>query len=113
MYCLKCGCETKGSNVFCDECLEDMKTCPVKGDIAILIPERAMPEPEKKQKKQRSIASQVRTLKVLLRIMFLTTLLLVAIVCVLSHFLLQELKTPDLPPSLGTNYSTSESTKAP
>lgn len=104
MYCLKCGCETTGSNIFCDDCLAEMKECPVKGDVAIHIPDHPMPDQEKKAKKQRSADSLVKTQKNLIRILFVTLILLLAIVCVLSYFLMQELQTPSIAPELGNNY---------
>lgn len=110
MYCLKCGCETTGSNVFCDDCLAEMKDCPVKGDVAIQIPQHPMPDQEKKQKKQRSADRQVKSLKTMVRILFVTLILLLAIVCVLSYYLMQELQTPSAVPETDNSYYTTATT---
>ena len=112
MYCLKCGCETTGSNIFCDDCLAEMQDCPVKGDVAILIPDHPMPDQEKKPKKQRSADRQVKSLKTMVRILFVTLILLLAIVCVLSYFLMQELQTPSAVPETDNNYYTTVTPKS-
>lgn len=41
MYCLKCGRETGGTQVFCEACLDVMGRYPVKQDVAILLPQRS------------------------------------------------------------------------
>ena len=48
MFCLKCGKETKGDQVFCDSCLQVMDTYPVRSDTPIHLPNRIEAQPSKK-----------------------------------------------------------------
>lgn len=40
MNCMKCGRETSGENVFCQECLTDMAKHPVDLSTVVLLPRR-------------------------------------------------------------------------
>ena len=45
MNCLKCGKEAEGNNVFCDQCLQDAKSYPIKpGTVVQLHPRDAAAE---------------------------------------------------------------------
>ncbi len=46
MLCMKCGKKTADTQVFCDNCLAQMRKFPVRPDIPVQIPVR--PEPDKK-----------------------------------------------------------------
>ena len=109
MQCLKCGNKVNIPNVFCDACLDDMATCPVRSDAVIHIPERPMPVTEKKsRKKQRTGADYIRSLRRLILWLCLMIVVLTATVCMLTYQLFEldrqaSAATP-LPP--GMNYST-------
>ena len=40
MHCIKCGKETKGSDVFCQDCLLEMQKYPVQPGTVVLLPRR-------------------------------------------------------------------------
>ena len=52
MYCLKCGKDTKGSQVFCESCLQVMDQHPVKPGTAINLPRRQAQSTVKKPRKR-------------------------------------------------------------
>ena len=113
MYCLKCGNEVKLPNVFCDPCLEDMATCPVRSDAVINLPERPVPVAEKKSRKKK--ITDADRLRVLSRwSVWLCTLILVlsTLVCLLTYQLVKMQETISKPaePPKGQNYSTQETT---
>lgn len=54
MHCLKCGCETEDSHVFCDACLSKMEKRPVKPGTPVSIYKRAnKPSGNHSSKKQK------------------------------------------------------------
>lgn len=79
MYCLKCGRENAGEQVFCDSCLLRMSRYPVKADTAINLPNRAPALIGKKQpSRKRSVPpeEQVLHLRKYVRKLTLTTIVL-------------------------------------
>lgn len=76
MNCVKCGKKTEGTDVFCPECLEDMKRYPVKPGTKIQIPARPEPVERKtvKAKKEKTPEEQIAGLQRLVKL--LTVLLL-------------------------------------
>ena len=40
MNCIKCGRETRGDDVFCQECLAEMEKYPVQPGTVVLLPRR-------------------------------------------------------------------------
>ena len=48
MHCLKCGVEIADKQVFCSQCLEDMRQYPVKPESHVILPKRQEPAPVKK-----------------------------------------------------------------
>lgn len=79
MYCMKCGREVKGSQIFCDQCLSVMKQYPVKQDIRIQLPHRA-PSTEKKVPTRRKTLSPEEQIS---KLRNMVKRLLIAFVCVL------------------------------
>ena len=76
MHCLKCGRETENEQVFCDECLEAMKSYPVKPGTAIQLPKRApQEEPKRKAHHRRALPpeEQVLVLRKAVRWLLATT----------------------------------------
>lgn len=64
MSCLKCGKETKDSNVFCGECLDEMKEYPVAAGTAVLLPQRSEDGAErKKTRRQPSVKEELSRLR--------------------------------------------------
>lgn len=111
MYCLKCGSDTKGDNVFCDLCLEDMNSCPVRPDATIHLPERPVQEIEKKPKKSRTPADQIRGLHRVIRFLLLILLIMSLLAAVLGFLLWREHKLNSAStPVIGQNYTPPETT---
>ena len=40
MNCMKCGRETQSDETFCQQCLEEMESYPVRPDTVVLLPNR-------------------------------------------------------------------------
>lgn len=113
MYCLKCGKDTKGEQIFCDACLQVMDAYPVKSDTPIHLPKRnnqqASPKKQTPRKKTISPEEQVQQLKAANRRLLLTVLsLIVALgICVgtLAYCLLNPQPQTTTPGSSGKNYT--------
>ena len=106
MNCMKCGKETAGGNVFCEECLAVMKKYPVRPDAVVKLPNRKEPSIIKKAPK-RHIPTPEEQIKVLHKqVMILSVILLFSIAAILLminptlHYVL------DKHVQIGQNYST-------
>ena len=51
MNCMKCGRETRGEDVFCQDCLTEMKKYPVDPGTVVLLPRRKDPSAKKADKR--------------------------------------------------------------
>jgi hypothetical protein len=117
MNCVKCGREIDEDQVFCELCLNEMETYPVKPGTAIHIPARQPVEEVKKHRTKRSAllspSEQVLKLKKKvrrLRITVIVLLLLSGALCFLVGRAAEEL---DFQRLLGQNYHTEEFVDAP
>ncbi len=66
MKCMKCGRELESEQVFCDDCLLEMKKYPVSPSITVHVPLRRETAPVRKpQSHRRSLSpeEQIKTLK--------------------------------------------------
>ena len=52
MYCLRCGKDTSGNQVFCNSCLESMEKYPIKPGTSVQLPKRKAPIPVKKSSRR-------------------------------------------------------------
>jgi uncharacterized protein YbaR (Trm112 family) len=115
MQCLKCGKKTADKQVFCEDCLAVMQAYPVKPGIPIHLPQRERRAPDRKSPPQRdpTPADQLRDLRTtvrwLLGVIAVLSLLLLLTAGMLIHTLEQE--TPH--PTIGRNYTTADSTTHP
>ena len=109
MNCMKCGRETKGDAVFCDECLDHMERHPVAENVLVYVPSEKDRVAANKHKIENPVVSaddQVKRLhrKVerlrLLVILFMAATMFFA---VLSMETLHELNVMNL---IGKNYTT-------
>lgn len=113
MYCLKCGKETDGEQVFCSHCLEVMEQYPVKPGTPVQLPKKENTSAAKKQHRRRlTMEEQNQRLRVTVRV--LTGLILI-LLCLLGYFgwywLQGQTKAPELPASeIGQNYTVEDST---
>ena len=113
MYCLKCGKETAGEQVFCDHCLEIMEQYPVKPDTHIQLPHRdaALGYKKASRRRIRSHEEQLRQLRVTVRVLLVCLLVTLTI---LGLFLWQHFRpeTVTLPEKeLGQNYTVTQTTE--
>lgn len=109
MNCMKCGKEIKGEQVFCDNCLLDMKAHPVKPGTAVQLPIRPAPSAQKKAAARRKALSpeeQVVSLRKTIR--RLTTAIAALLVCLsaCTALLLYSLRLQHEQENIGKNYST-------
>lgn len=110
MNCLKCGRETRGEDVFCQDCLAEMAKHPVNPGAVVLLPRRKETPVVKKTPKRHvlSLEEQVESLR-----KWVISLLLALAVCIIAivimikptlHYALDEHF------EIGQNYSSVEST---
>lgn len=87
MNCLKCGRETAGEQVFCEDCLLDMEKHPVKPGTVVLLPRRRDTSAAKKSSKRRSpsLEEQVRVLKQRVRVQVVLLYILLAMILALAY----------------------------
>lgn len=105
MYCLKCGKDTVGSQVFCDACLDGMSQFPVKPDTVVILPRREAQAFVKKQSPRKRpvppeeqvvhLKKQLRHARFALAVLFL--LLGLAAGMLAQHFLSEEHVSPSDP----------------
>ena len=108
MYCLKCGRDTGGAQVFCNACLDRMAQSPVKPDTVVTLPHREIAPAAKKQpprKRPLSPEEQVVLLRRQLRRMSFALAVLTLVLSLATAMLLQDYfrDTPD--PAIGRNYT--------
>ena len=110
MNCMRCGREILDEQVFCPECLEEMKKCPVRSDTPVRIPRRPDPVAHRTvRKKAPPEEEQIRSLKKRVRILsWLLALAVVAIIC-LTIPAVQQLVEESIQFLPGQNYSSAES----
>jgi hypothetical protein len=105
MHCIKCGKETKGSDVFCQDCLLIMQTQPVKPGTAVHIPVRPASK-KASRKKVLSPEEQVNKLRKQLRKLSWVFLALILALAVTTASTLYLLHRQGVLEDLGKNYST-------
>lgn len=107
MYCLKCGKETAGKQVFCDHCLGVMSDYPVKADAKVSLPHRTEAAIPKKQSRKRPMLpeEQLAAMQQLVR-RLLAALIAVTVLFVLTAAgLAYTYKNSDTLPTVGRNYT--------
>lgn len=106
MHCIKCGKETKGSDVFCQDCLLVMQTQPVKPGTAVHIPVRPASKKPASRKKALSPEEQTAKLRKHLRQLRWTIFALILALAVTTASTLYLLHRQGVLEDLGKNYST-------
>lgn len=103
--CMRCGRDTPGEQCFCEECLLDMESYPVKPGTVVQLPPRRMDVPARKAPRRKAapledqvriLKQRVRTVSICLAICLL--LLVLAVYGILHH-------TADKSFAIGQNYS--------
>ena len=85
MACMKCGKELGSSQVFCDECLENMKQNPVKTNEVVRLPQRSsQPVAKKRNRRKRYFWDAEERIEVLrLRLRWLVVAFVITLLCLL------------------------------
>ena len=106
MHCIKCGKETKGSDVFCQDCLLVMQTQPVKPGTAVHIPVRPASKKPASRKKALSPEEQTAKLRKHLRQLRWTIFALILALAVTTASTLYLLHRQGVLEDLGKIYCT-------
>ena len=115
MYCIKCGKELSGTQVFCEECLEVMAQYPVPPETVLQLPLRPVETTSKKsgskkkaKKKPVDPEEQLKQAKKLIRrLIILVIALFVTLGVTVAALVLRSLeKEPPAEDLTGKNYST-------
>lgn len=106
MYCLKCGREIEGQQVYCSGCLEIMDRYPIKPGTPVQLPKRNPIVAPKKQSRRNapSLEDQLRHTR---RIVKVLILLLLAVSLAVSFFAYQyfQPEAENEEPSPGQSWS--------
>jgi len=108
MYCLKCGRETDGNQIFCDGCLESMTHYPVKHDIVVQLPARSTsPVLKQTSPRKRPVSLEERFAKTIRRNRWLTgAVILLSLALILATLSLVHQASQLQPGQLiGRNYT--------
>jgi len=112
MNCMKCGRETADDQVFCELCLKEMESSPVKPGTVVLIPSRQEEEIRKNPHRRKPLPTPseqiIRLKKKLLwtRIALALLLLLCGLLCFAVGRVAIEWDAGNI---MGQNYSTVDS----
>ena len=104
MNCLKCGRETASEQIFCQECLLEMKKYPVKPGTVVQLPQRRdIPAARRPKRRSLSPEEHIRQLQKWVRflavMLFLSALLIIALLIPTIEHLTEKHYLP------GQNYS--------
>jgi len=109
LNCMKCGTEIEDGQVFCQNCLEDMKRYPVNPGTRIQLPKHPAPEAVKKPVPKKRSLTAAQKLNRLRQVVKWLAIALVATLLLLGFAisLLLEEAGPSLPQeNIGQNYNT-------
>ena len=104
MQCMKCGREIPAGDVFCQECLEDMRKYPIKPGTVVQIPK----QPARKTLDRRSIMTpekKVEQLSRRVRILSWLLVLMTALAICLGALTLSMIREDNPGFAIGQNYS--------
>ena len=105
MNCIKCGRETTGENVFCQDCLAEMEKYPVEPGTVVLLPRRKDSYGTKKSGKRHAPTSEELVVTLRRQIAALLLLLAACIVAILLMFQPTMHYINDDHYEIGQNYS--------
>ena len=108
MHCMKCGRETKETQIFCDSCLAIMSGKPVKSDTVVHLPVRPVAQTKKAAPRKRppTPEEKIRRLRGAVKWMSLTMTCLVLALVVTVSLLLQSEPVDQPEHGIGQNYNT-------
>lgn len=111
MKCLRCGVETMGKQVFCDDCLAFMEKYPVNPGTAVHLPLRNQTDNTKKNvRKRRELTADEQLLRMKRLVRWLSLGLAAALLAaaVLGTLLFLRLSDPVSQLPQGRNYTTTD-----
>ena len=108
VYCIKCGRELRGEQVFCRECQEEMENYPVKPGTLVHLPVR-MPSGEEKPKSSRIAKNlppeiRLRRMRTTVRLLTLALIALFFAFSLTALLTLHLLNQRDQQNRIGQNY---------
>lgn len=105
MNCMKCGRETAGEDVFCQECLLQMEKYPVPPGVVVLLPRRKESSSMKKVTKRYtpSMEEQIAVLRKRNAVLILLLLLSIAAIAVMFRPTMHYVRDEHF--EIGQNYS--------
>ncbi len=110
MACMKCGKETAGTQVFCEECLMLMEKHPIApGTPVQLLPRPLNHEKAAPRKRERTPSQTIADLQKLIRWLTITIAVLSLLLCATAGFLLHTLEKQSSGSNIGRNYTTDTS----
>lgn len=114
MNCMKCGRETQTGQVFCPDCLEDMKKYPVNPTTTVRLPRRYDPQLAKKQVRRKAVPEeeQIRLLKKRVKLLSWLLAAAVALIIALTIPTVKILVEESISKLPGQNYSSAVSSSA-
>ena len=109
MGCMKCGRDVSSGQVFCDKCLEEMEKYPVKPGTVVRLPRRVeesvFRKPHPRRRPQLTPDEQIKKLKLLLRRLIVTVMILLMLLGVTGYFAVVHLLESEIVRLPGQNYS--------
>lgn len=105
MRCLKCNRETEDNQVFCNECLEQMKKEPIKPGTPITLPKRPPAKPRVSTRPKIRPEEQIEALETKISHLHRWITALVTILLIVSAIFLYFLSNHDVDFGIGQNYS--------
>ena len=108
MNCLKCGKETRGADVFCENCLQDARSYPVKPGTAIHLQQRDAVIAERKKTPLQigpTPNEQIRQLRRTVRRLSLTVAVLSVVLCLIAALLIHNLSNSAEGSDIGRNHT--------
>ena len=108
MHCLKCGTQTIGDRVFCDNCLETMDKHPVKPGTPVQIPKRLTAAEVKRnssRKKALTPEEQLERMQKAVKWLVLTIITLLLALTLSVLLLFQSIEAKSEAPATGQEYT--------
>lgn len=108
MHCLKCGTQTMGDRVFCDNCLETMEKHPVKPGTPVQLPKRLTAAEVKRnlnRKKVLTSEEQLERLRKVVKWLVLTVIALLLALTLSVLLLFQSIEAEPEAPATGQEYT--------
>ena len=105
MYCVKCGRETRGEDIFCQDCLTEMEKYPVEPGTVVLLPRRKESSATKKIAKRHTPSPEEQVTALRQQRSALLFLLLVCIIAIVLMFEPTMHYMQDEHYEIGQNYS--------